>query len=446
MKTCAPDLRERLRFAEITDETVSGLRAVWPKIEGHIDGILTQFYNHLRQTPDLTAMIGDRQPRLESAQKAHWQRLFNQGFDSGYVESIDRIGRVHSRIGLDPQWYLAGYKFVLVRLQELLISKYRLSPTKLARVLSDVTAAVMLDMDLAISTYQALLMEEREAAARHLNAAIESFRGDVETPLSEVASGARQIAIDAADLSSTSQSALSQTDTATATANEANVNVQTVASATEELSASIQEISKQIDGASRIANEARLNAERTSSEVESLSGAAEKIGDVIGLIQAIAEQTNLLALNATIEAARAGDAGKGFAVVAAEVKELATQTSKATEEISQQVCEIQSATGNAVGSIQSISDIVRKLDETTASIAAAVEEQGAATNEISSSVQTVADGSGVLSHNITSVQSAIVSSDETAKKFVETAEDMRLRTQTISEKFDAFFDQVKSLA
>jgi methyl-accepting chemotaxis protein len=149
---------------------------------------------------------------------------------------------------------------------------------------------------------------------------------------------------------------------ATAT-NETTTNVQTVASGTEEMSASVSEIQRQVAQANKIAEEAVGKAEYTNTVVTGLADAAAKIGDVVSLINDIASQTNLLALNATIEAARAGDAGKGFAVVASEVKSLATQTSKATEEIATQISDVQSATEDAVGAIESVSTIIGEIND-----------------------------------------------------------------------------------
>ena len=122
-----------------------------------------------------------------------------------------------------------------------------------------------------------------------------------------------------------------------------------------------------------LAANAVVESERATEQVQGLVAASERIGDVVSLINDIANQTNLLALNATIEAARAGDAGKGFAVVASEVKNLASQTASATEEISEQIAEIQNATGAAVTAIEGISETINQISEIGNSISAAVE-------------------------------------------------------------------------
>ena len=160
-----------------------------------------------------------------------------------------------------------------------------------------------------------------------------------------------------------------------------------MAAATEELTASISNIAQQVTRSAEIANKAAEEARRTNSVVEGLAAGTQKIGEVVTLIQNIASQTNLLALNATIEAARAGEHGRGFAVVASEVKALANQTAKATEEISAQVQDIQTATGEAVSAIQAIGGTIAEIDEISNEIAAAVDQQGAATREIAGNVR-----------------------------------------------------------
>jgi methyl-accepting chemotaxis protein len=191
-----------------------------------------------------------------------------------------------------------------------------------------------------------------------------------------------------------------------ATAEETNKQAATVASASEQLRSSIQEIGRQVVQSTQIAGQAMTSAERSTSMIGGLREGAQKIGEVVNMIQDIAEQTNLLALNATIEAARAGEAGKGFAVVASEVKALATQTAKATEEIAQQVSEIQNATATSVEAINAISKIIKDINEISTSISSAVEEQGAATQEVAQNITGVSDASGETGRLVNEVQAA----------------------------------------
>ncbi len=218
-----------------------------------------------------------------------------------------------------------------------------------------------------------------------------------------VSSAATELEASAATLSSTAETAKRLSTVVAAASEEASTNVQTVASAAEELTGSVTEIGRQVQESARISGDAVDQARRTDDRVTKLSQAATRIGDVTQLITTIAEQTNLLALNATIEAARAGEAGRGFAVVAQEVKQLASQTAKATQEISGQIAEMQSATQDSVGAIKEIGGTIGRISEIATTIASAVEEQGAATQEITRNVQLAAVGTSQVAANISDV-------------------------------------------
>jgi methyl-accepting chemotaxis protein len=245
-------------------------------------------------------------------------------------------------------------------------------------------------------------------------------------------------------LSSSAQVTDKSTGEMVSASQEVSANIQSVAGATEEITSSVNEISRQVAEASRIAGEAVNQAQNNETSIAQLSQSASRIGDVIKLITAVAEQTNLLALNATIEAARAGEAGRGFAVVASEVKALAAQTSKATDQITAQIAEMQSSTDATVKANTEISRTINQISEISAAIAAAVEEQGAATSEIARNVQAAADQSSRVASGMNDVSRGASETDSASGQVLSSAKTVSQVSSRLKTEVERFLSTVQA--
>lgn len=275
---------------------------------------------------------------------------------------------------------VAGFALLAAIWMGLIVTRSITRPLRRAvRALSavaegDLTASPDVDQKDEVGRLAAAFDATMASLRRVVSALAESAGATVDT--------AGEIEGTVASISGSSAEASGRADEVSNAAASVSENVQRVAAASEQVGSSIQEISSSTQAAVGIADEAVVAAEQTRATLEQLRRSSEEIGQVVKMINDIADQTNLLALNAAIEAARAGDAGRGFAVVANEVKDLAHETARATEGITTRVDAIQRDTAGSANAIEHIGDVVSKISQLQATIAAAIEEQAAATKEM----------------------------------------------------------------
>ncbi len=284
-------------------------------------------------------------------------------------------------------------------------------------------------------------LAERKALLDRLSA---EFEETVRSALDRAAANSTNVAERSADMAHIMTHAEHESATVRGATDQTAASVSTVAAATEQLVASIRTISDRVGESARLAAEAAQSSEESRVLIGELDELARSIGDIVGLISNIASQTNLLALNATIEAARAGDAGKGFAVVASEVKQLANQTARATEDITDKVNAIQTATGRAVQGVKMIAGMAQTLSDTSSGIAQAIEEQGLATQEIARSVSEASVGTQTVATAIGEVGNSVKDASGLADALRQDGEMLTAEMAVLSDRVGHFLERLRA--
>ena len=164
------DWKTRKAFLLLTEEDEQQLKLLQPLMERHVDDLVEAFYQHLLGFGDTRHLLTDEliTTRLKDAQKRYLRSLVSGPYDEGYRESRVKIGQVHDRIGLTPQWYLGAYSLYLTLLQPLVLQEFRHRPTDAESVLSTLTKVIFLDIQLAIDAYIQKSSEKLEFSNRQL--------------------------------------------------------------------------------------------------------------------------------------------------------------------------------------------------------------------------------------------------------------------------------------
>lgn len=190
-------LAERLRYGQLGPEDLSLLAELRKPFEAAVPGVVERFYGHLLTFEPLRQLLSSDEivERLRVFQRDYLLSLTDGKYDQAVLERRLRIGEVHEKIGLAPQWYLGAYCILVDLLTPVVNDHFQADPAKAARAVRALVKIMNLDAQVVLEAYfdsrqrKAVERSERLAAVGELSA---SIAHEVRNPLAGM-KGALQV-------------------------------------------------------------------------------------------------------------------------------------------------------------------------------------------------------------------------------------------------------------
>ncbi|MFT4570025.1 MAG: signal transduction histidine kinase [Hyphomicrobiaceae bacterium] len=160
---------QRLNFLGISDADCACMLGLRPIFERIADDMVDDFYEHVLSFEGTARFLGDPTlvTSLKQAQRTHFVGLAAGTYDADYFESRLRVGTTHTRIGLEPEWYIGGYMRQAAFLQRRLVEELKGDAATLAAAARAVPKIILLDIGLANDAYIHGGFVERSLADAH---------------------------------------------------------------------------------------------------------------------------------------------------------------------------------------------------------------------------------------------------------------------------------------
>ncbi|HWQ03448.1 MAG TPA: protoglobin domain-containing protein [Candidatus Nitrosotenuis sp.] len=163
-------IQEMKRYLGFTEEDVTLLRTLGPRMEKYFPELAERFYSQIPHHPNAFRVLsgGDVQIARLKQTLQHWARgLFSGNYDQSYAEDRYQIGYRHVRIGLEQKYVISAMGIVRTFLSECLLLEFPAGDERLkfSRSLSKI---LDLDLNLMCESYMHASMQNLRALNEQL--------------------------------------------------------------------------------------------------------------------------------------------------------------------------------------------------------------------------------------------------------------------------------------
>jgi rsbT co-antagonist protein RsbR len=181
MEISSEQVERRKQFLEFGEDDVALLRELRSIAEEYADPVIEDLYRHFLAFDETSAFFRDAETldRVKRLQKEYFLGLTRGQYDADYVSNRLRIGTVHERIQLAPEWYLGAYNFYLRAVADRLQRAFPDDLDRAMRAFLALTKVVFLDIGLAVDTYiyaRESTMRRQQEAIRELSTPVLQIR------------------------------------------------------------------------------------------------------------------------------------------------------------------------------------------------------------------------------------------------------------------------------
>lgn len=172
------EVEKRKSYLEITPADEDRLKSAASRLQARSPEITERFYEyllnheHTRRILEAPGLL----PRLKELQGNYFFRLTSGTYDLDYFEDRLRVGQVHFRIGLTPEWYLGAYVKYLHIVSDVLSQAFGRDYESFFQTLVSLTKVIYLDTGLALDAYHYSAQEGLEQRTADLQRANQEIK------------------------------------------------------------------------------------------------------------------------------------------------------------------------------------------------------------------------------------------------------------------------------